>query len=636
MLTDYIQTKGYAYEQYVYEKLKKKFDNIWFFKNVPEYVIKKTKLYNSYDIYTKYRNSDIGADLVAIKNDIVYFIQCKNYDTVISINDLSSFYFLLYEFNLNGLVYYNGKLSERIVDLSMGKVPFINLPFNNQLIDNRLLRISDNNIVNIRDYQLDAVKLLENENRSILSLPCGMGKTYTAYLLSRKYKNIIMIAPTRTLTEELLTNMDDYYKHQYNPILISMDGSRDINIIKSNLKELNIIASTYDSVDILKEILNGLEEVFIIIDEYHNLSENNLTDPTNNINQLLETNKKILFLSATPLKKNLKYFGEKIFKYRWRDAIENKYICDFKIVIPAKKNYIDNFMNMLNDLNYTESDIKLVNKAYFLLRSMLFEGSRKCITYLTCINNSELFKNILIWMQKLLNITLKIYQIDYSTTKIKRTEYIRDFKIDTEISIMLNVQILNEGINIVECDSVYITDPNNNIDNLIQRMSRSNRITKDKQECRIYLWCSEKKVNKIINYINENTNNELADKIFKLRFDNNKLIEEKYINTNINKKFKNITSIMYDNIINKVHNIYDNNNILWFNAKQICISLNYKQAKKKISKYVDQEDKIQLKNMDISFDISQQPDSIYINESGLYSLLITSRTNIKKKSIITE
>ena len=35
--------------------------------------------------------------------------------------------------------------------------------------------------------------------------------------------------------------------------------------------------------------------------------------------------------------------------------------------------------------------------------------------------------------------------------------------------------------------------------------------------------------------------------------------------------------------------------------------------------------------MDISFDISQQPDSIYINESGLYSLLITSRTTRSKK-----
>ena len=108
---------------------------------------------------------------------------------------------------------------------------------------------------------------------------------------------------------------------------------------------------------------------------------------------------------------------------------------------------------------------------------------------------------------------------------------------------MLNVQILNEGINIVECDSVYITDPSNNIDNLIQRMSRSNRILKDKQECRIYLWCSEKKVNKIMNYINENTNNELVNKIFKLRFEKNKIIKEKYLNINTT------TINEYDNII---------------------------------------------------------------------------------------
>ena len=50
MLTDYIQTKGYTYEQYVYDKLKNEFENIWFFKSVPEYVIQKTNLYNIYNL----------------------------------------------------------------------------------------------------------------------------------------------------------------------------------------------------------------------------------------------------------------------------------------------------------------------------------------------------------------------------------------------------------------------------------------------------------------------------------------------------------------------------------------------------------------------------------------------------------
>jgi prophage antirepressor-like protein len=82
---------------------------------------------------------------------------------------------------------------------------------------------------------------------------------------------------------------------------------------------------------------------------------------------------------------------------------------------------------------------------------------------------------------------------------------------------------------------------------------------------------------------------------------------------------------------NKIIVIIDNDKLIWFNAKQIGISLKYKEPKKAITKYVDKEDKIQLKNIDINFKIEQQPDSIYINESGLNSLLILSRTKKSKK-----
>ena len=84
---------------------------------------------------------------------------------------------------------------------------------------------------------------------------------------------------------------------------------------------------------------------------------------------------------------------------------------------------------------------------------------------------------------------------------------------------------------------------------------------------------------------------------------------------------------------NKIIIIIDNNNTIWFNAKQIGISLKYKQVKQTIINNVDKNDKIQLKNMDITFEIQQQPDSIYINESGLYTLLITSKTKKSKKFI---
>lgn len=90
-------------------------------------------------------------------------------------------------------------------------------------------------------------------------------------------------------------------------------------------------------------------------------------------------------------------------------------------------------------------------------------------------------------------------------------------------------------------------------------------------------------------------------------------------------------TITFEN--NKIIVIIDNIMNIWFNAKQICISLGYVYPQQIIIKNVDREDKIQLKNMDINFKIQQQPDSIYINETGLYSLLFSSRTKKAKKFI---
>lgn len=90
-------------------------------------------------------------------------------------------------------------------------------------------------------------------------------------------------------------------------------------------------------------------------------------------------------------------------------------------------------------------------------------------------------------------------------------------------------------------------------------------------------------------------------------------------------------TITFEN--NKIMIIIDNNNNIWFNAKQICLSLKYKEPKRAIVKNVDKEDKIQLNKMNITFKILQQPKSIYINESGLYSLLFSSRTKKAKKFI---
>ena len=115
------------------------------------------------------------------------------------------------------------------------------------------------------------------------------------------------------------------------------------------------------------------------------------------------------------------------------------------------------------------------------------------------------------------------------------------------------MHILDEGIDIPECDSVYLTHPNNNPINIIQRISRSNRIdinNKDKIS-RIFIWSKNQlKLNNIIDrlskYIKINYGKETNDiinnndiikkenKIRKFSYIQNKIFHEKECNINTN------------------------------------------------------------------------------------------------------
>jgi len=97
------------------------------------------------------------------------------------------------------------------------------------------------------------------------------------------------------------------------------------------------------------------------------------------------------------------------------------------------------------------------------------------------------YLNALCWMQKIIDIDIETNIIDCKTSKTKRFEFINNFIKNKKNQILLNVQILNEGVDIPECDSIFITKQNDNMINLIQRMCRCNRILPNKNMCYIYL-----------------------------------------------------------------------------------------------------------------------------------------------------
>jgi superfamily II DNA or RNA helicase len=548
---------GEEYESYILNIIKDKYKNCYLWKDIPSNIL-DNRFYKNEIIC-----DDIGCDIIGIKNDdTIDYIQCKNYSTTgidnnISIYDLSGFYNFIAENSINNpIVYYSGKLSQQIL-CRQNKIKYINIPLikNNKIIDFKA-----------RDYQLEAYNKLKEYNKSILSMPCGTGKTFVSFLLSLDYKNIFILTPLISTTEQILSHYKNYYSkyENINYILVNCNAERDINNIKLN-ENKNIIASTYDSSDVIWKILKTtyIDENLIIIDEFHNLSFDMITNKKNNIYKIMSSKSKTLFISATPLNvdnyKNI--FGDSKYELSWKTAIEYKYICDYNFYYPNN----DRILDKINDLKVDKSIIEktiLINKSYFLLDSIKLLGFKKCIVYLKTIDECNNFFKILQIINIYFELNIKVYEITYNTTKKKRIEILNKFKNDnTHINILCNVHILDEGIDIQECDSVYLTHPNNNPINIIQRISRANRIDRNNNNkiAKILVWSKNKiKLENIMNRINKTID-------IKYGKEENDCINSNFKNNNVTIN-KDIIYINYNNDIKK----YTNNNNMNINFKHSC------------------------------------------------------------------
>jgi superfamily II DNA or RNA helicase len=540
--------QGSNYEIYVKDIIKNRYQYCWIWKDIPNEILLELDFIK--DI--KNNCNDIGCDILAKNHDNTYeYIQCKNYSTLgidntITISDLSGFYNFVAENDIKKpIVYYSGVLSNQI-QCRKKKIKYINLPF---------VKISNEDI-KPRDYQIEAYNTLKDVNRGILEMPCGTGKTLVSYLISLDYNNIILLSPLISTTEQLLKHYKNYYSKEKEPIncnLISSQHNRNIDNIELSCK--NIIGSTYDSADIINKVIPKLiGSIFIVIDEFHNLSDNMLIDSNNEVNKILVSNLKILYVSATPKNYDKEFnniFGIVKYTLTWEIAINNKYICEYNFYYPNNDKIIDNILNIKLDTTFIEKTI-LINKAFFLLESIKILSTKKIIVYLKTIQESEQFENVLKTINLYYDLNISIYNINYNTSKTSRNVSLTKFRNNnTKISIILNVHILDEGIDIPECDCIYLTHPNNNPINLIQRISRANRIYQNKNIAYVLIWSkTSEKLNDVIKRI---------EKHIPVKFNN---INSDLINTKIENNLEINKDLLKDNNIFDIENSLKNDEII--------------------------------------------------------------------------
>lgn len=503
------QEKGTKYELYIKQFLENNSKKTWLWNDIPEYELRKSNLLGNWNEHrlTRKENKinslpDLGTDILLKDGEKYILIQCKNFESnnYVTIHHLAGFYAMISHFKMEGIVYYTSKLSPNIKLLRENtEIQYIKQEIINNIKDNK-----ENSIKLINNpyyYQLEAYNKLKNSHRAILNLPCGMGKTLTSIMISKDYDNIILISPLIVYSKQNL----DRFKNEldnYSDILINSEGTRDKDeILKKVLNnKKNILSFTYKSVDILIDILNLINNKIVIIDEFHNLSKNDLFDENTSFYKLLHSNSKILFMSATPKFFNLDdvnynnkdIFGEDNYSFPMSKGITENHICDYEIYLPDIRNK-NNIDDISQEIFIKDLDQELSIKSKFILRGMIETGSKKCIIYLRNQKEARDMINILKKLNEYYFVDLYVESILSDNTLQERTNILNNFTSFNGYSIICSVEILDESIDIPECDSTFITYPSESKTRNIQRISRGNRKNKFNihKITKIFLWCEE-------------------------------------------------------------------------------------------------------------------------------------------------
>ena len=353
-------------------------------------------------------------------------------------DDLSGFMSWMASLNqIAGYVYYTEKLSGPLQLLpKTDRIQYIKQEYISKNNDTKMIKITKDKqkskvekIVKIvkeskikaREYQDNACNLFiehfEDENRGILSSPCGTGKTFISYLIANNFKKIIIISPLKQFAKQ---NLDKFveYGWQYKTLLIDSDGERDIKTIKKFIKDNSsfLVSSTYCSVDVIQQCFKHTNDLLIIVDEFHNLSKTNLIDEKDHFYKILYGKYRILFMSATPRvfeMENEDYdaneiYGKTVYKMTFSEAIQNKYITNYKIYLPAIH---EDTSELDNELNIYQIDDIIKAKCKYLFSCLSNTGARRCIIY--CLDTKEI-DEIIKGMEEL----NKFYVIDYEAQQI--------------------------------------------------------------------------------------------------------------------------------------------------------------------------------------------------------------------------
>ncbi|MFW7418829.1 DEAD/DEAH box helicase [Vagococcus fluvialis] len=557
--------KIYLKNEPVYKNL---YSDVWLLHEVPE----------EYNIPKK----DTGVDLVArnVATGELTAIQAKFYDSKIYKRHIDSFLAELGKnYYTDGMIVYSlDSLSvnadEAINELSKPVSQIGLSDLRNSKIDWQSVIPDSSEEVKVieakstRPYQQQAISLaveyFEKNDRGQLIMAPGTGKTFTSLRLvetmaknsGKTTFNVLYLVPSIQLLSQTLIGWNNDAKMSMHSFAVTSDRNaskkknsdelmaKDIgfpattdskklisnfNKIKENVRDLTVVYSTYQSIEVLYEAQQkGFPEFDIIIcDEAHRTTGAKALGEEASVFTRVHSNdyiksKKRLYQTATPKifgldakqkaedasvvlssMDNKDLYGEEIFRLGFGQAVTNEILTDYKVMVLAVDERIiqkDMQKSIADDNGLQIGDISKIIGVWngLMKRSSIesdavFEGKpmQRAISFINTIENSKKISNQFneivneyLEENESINQSVNVRHVDGMMNTLEKKEALdwlsEDFS-DNETRVLSNVKFLTEGIDVPNLDAVIFMAPKKSQVDIVQAVGRIMRKFRDKE-----------------------------------------------------------------------------------------------------------------------------------------------------------
>lgn len=232
-----------------------------------------------------------------------------------------------------------------------------------------------------------------------------------------------------------------------------------------------VFSTTYRSFQKVFLSLENPDKCIIICDEFHKMSEIYLSSDF--CAYAFRNVSYALLVSGTPKKSRgiSLYNAFPVFTLSLKEAIDMNVVCNYEVVCVSGDLYNANSGDTFKWFNDAISQFQTVKK------SIMFVKDRKTARELVEMTG---------WDRD-------IFMVDSGTTSETRDEIMSRFQ-SSEKSVIVNIQIFNEAIDLPDCDSIFISNVRNQnmmsderATTILQRLSRATRKSPNKETSLIFI-----------------------------------------------------------------------------------------------------------------------------------------------------